>query len=87
MGDYHNDFNFGDNYSFKTTCINRPDLNSFKVLRSDGVVVTYRKDEWKSFNGAYGKNDERQLTLYQLRYKDSKYTFIEGDNSLNERKF
>ena len=72
---YHNDFNFGNDYSFKTTCTNRTDLNSFKSLNG-GEVLTFRQDEWKSFNGASGKNDERLLTLYQLRYKDSKYLFM-----------
>lgn len=73
---YKDYFNYGNDYSFKTTCINRPDLNSFKSLRSDGKVITYRKDEWKSFNGASGEEDNTRY-LYQLRFKDSRYTFID----------
>lgn len=68
-------FGYGNDFSFKATCINKPELNTYKTLRS-GEVLTHRKDRWISFTGNYGKEDT-VYSLYALRYKDSEYLFMD----------
>jgi hypothetical protein len=67
---YLDNFTYGDDYSFKTTCINRPDLNQKQSLMADGTIKIIDKNIWESFDGAKGK-DEKLYTLFGLLYKDS----------------
>lgn len=67
-------FGFDGTYAFRTTCINRPDLNFRHTYRGDGSPWVVHADSWRMPNGASG---EPYGDLFTLRYRDSKkYDFM-----------
>ena len=71
--DFMNLFGYENDFSFKATCTNRPELNSYKSL-AGGEVLTYWRNEWKTFSSPM--KADSSYSLYGLRYKDSNYLFM-----------